>query len=71
MMKKIFVLLFLFAIGIYVSAQNPTLIQGTSAITYMAGSATAATSDSIEVGKANTYGYKVNYVFKLHQDQAR
>jgi hypothetical protein len=54
-MKKIFVLLSLLAIGIYVSAQNPTVIQGSSAVTNMAGSSTAATSDSIEVGKANTY----------------
>lgn len=54
-MKKILIVLFLFMTAIYVQAQNPTIIQGESAITYMAGSATAATSDSIEVGKANTY----------------
>ena len=58
-MKKIIVLLFLLTIGIYAMAQNPTLIQGESAITYMAGSATAATTDSIEIGPSNAY-LKIN-----------
>lgn len=54
-MKKIIVMLFLLMTAIYVNAQNPTVIQGQSAITYMAGSSTAATSDSIEIGKSNVY----------------
>lgn len=54
-MKKIYVMLFLLMTAIYVTAQNPTIIQGQSAVTNMAGSSTAATSDSIEVGKSNTY----------------
>lgn len=54
-MKKILVVLFLLMTAIYVQAQNPIIIQGESAVTYMAGSATSATTDSIEIGPANTY----------------
>ena len=54
-MKKIFIVLFLLCIGIYVSAQNPTVIQGTSAITNFAAVHDAVKEDSIEIGLANTY----------------
>lgn len=54
-MKKIFIVLFLFCIGIYVSAQNPTIIQGQTATKNMKGSSTAATSDSIVIGPASAY----------------